>query len=127
MTITTPALLFPAISLLMLAYTNKFLTLAQLVRQLTANLDHNENKVAQMQNLSLRLTLIKYMQGFGAASFLFCTFSMFALFLEKIILGEVLFGIGLVLLAISLFVLFYEVTISTKALKLELQSLKKSY
>lgn len=123
MTITTPALLFPAISLLMLAYTNKFLTLAQLVRQLTANLEQNENRAAQMENLNLRLTLIKYMQGFGAVSFLFCTFSMFALFLNKRLLGEVLFGIGLILLAISLFVLFYEVTISTKALKLEIKGL----
>ncbi len=126
MTITTPALLFPAISLLMLAYTNKFLTLAQLVRQLTANLERNKNREAQMNNLNLRLTLIKYMQGFGAVSFLFCTFSMFALFLEKRLFGEVLFGVGLILLAVSLFLLFYEVTISTKALKLEISGLKRS-
>lgn len=124
MTITTPALLFPAISLLMLAYTNKFLTLAQLVRQLTGDIDKINDKEGQIKNLNLRLNLIKYMQGFGAASFIFCTFSMFSLFMKHIIIGEVLFGIGLVLLLLSLLILFYEVVISTKALKLQLKSLE---
>ncbi len=127
MTLTTPALLFPAISLLMLAYTNKFLTLAQLVRQLTSTFSKQENKNidGQIKNLNIRLTLIKYMQGFGAGSFLFCTFSMFALFLGYMFVGEVLFGFGLILLSISLIILFYEVTISTRALKLELSSINE--
>lgn len=124
MTITTPALLFPAISLLMLAYTNKFLTLAQLVRQLSDTKEAiTEDIEGQIDNLNLRLTLIKYMQGFGSVSFIFCTLSMFSLFLKYIFLGEVFFGVGLVLLAVSLIVLFYEVAISTKALKIQLRSL----
>ncbi len=122
MTITTPALLFPAISLLMLAYTNKFLTLGQLVRQLASGLkrEQSENSRAQLKNLNHRLNLIKYMQGFGAVSFLFCTLSMFALLIEKIIIGDILFAIGLIFLVISLVTLFYEVTISTKALRIQL-------
>lgn len=125
MTITTPALLFPAISLLMLAYTNKFLTLAQLVRQLTSSPSTITKDIGgQIMNLNLRLSLIKYMQGFGAGSFIFCTLSMFSLFLKHIILGEVFFGIGLVLLSLSLIILFYEVVISTNALKIQLKSLK---
>lgn len=126
MTITTPALLFSAISLLMLAYTNKFLTLAQIVRQLV-NSSNNEKSSSidgQIKNLKLRLNLIKYMQGFGAVSFLFCTLSMFFLFLEYIVVGEILFALGLLLLGVSLIILFYEVTISTNALKLELDQLK---
>lgn len=124
MTITTPALLFSAISLLMLAYTNKFLTLAQIVRQLISNLpdDKDEYIERQIENLQLRLNLIKYMQGFGAVSFLFCTLSMFALFLNYMIIGEFLFGLGLILLSVSLIILFYEVTLSTRALKLELEN-----
>lgn len=123
MTITTPALLFSAISLLMLAYTNKFLTLAQIVRQLVSNSSgvRSEHIDGQIKNLKLRLNLIKYMQGFGALSFLFCTLSMFSLFLEYIVIGEILFGLGLLLLGVSLLILFYEVTISTNALKLELE------
>lgn len=126
MTITTPALLFPAISLLMLAYTNKFLTLAQLVRQLTGDKEFcTLESGKQIENLNLRLNLIKYMQGFGAGSFIFCTLSMFSIFLTYIMLGEILFAIGLVLLAISLIILFYEVSISTKALQIQLEGLNK--
>lgn len=127
MTITTPALLFSAISLLMLAYTNKFLTLAQVVRQLISNLpdDKDEYIGRQIENLQLRLNLIKYMQGFGAVSFLFCTLSMFALFLNYMVIGEFLFGFGLILLSVSLIILFYEVTLSTRALKLELENALK--
>ncbi|QEN05479.1 DUF2721 domain-containing protein [Thiospirochaeta perfilievii] len=125
MTITTPALLFSAISLLMLAYTNKFLTLAQIVRQLVHDFpkDDDSRIKGQIKNLNLRLTLIKYMQGFGALSFLFCTLSMFSLFLTYLFIGEILFAIGLILLGVSLVLLFYEVTISTKALKIELENI----
>ncbi|MBN2617214.1 MAG: DUF2721 domain-containing protein [Spirochaetales bacterium] len=124
MTITTPALLFSAISLLMLAYTNKFLTLAQIVRQMSGNKELcSIEDGKQIANLLLRLNLIKYMQGFGAASFIFCTLSMFGIFLGFILFGEILFAIGLILLAISLIILFYEVTISTKALKIQLEGL----
>lgn len=126
MTLTTPALLFPAISLLMMAYTNKFLILAQLVRQMTGNPSADKNINAQIKNLSLRLTLIKYMQGFGAASFLLCTFSMLSIFLNYNTEGEILFGVSLALLALSLILLFYEVAISTRALKLQLNNLKKN-
>ena len=127
-TITTPALLFSAISLLMLAYTNKFLTLAGIVRQLVANFPNENDQYieGQIKNLNLRLTLIKYMQGFGAISFLFCTLSMFALFLNYMVIGEILFGFGLILLVISLLILSYEVTISTNALKLELKSAQRN-
>lgn len=126
MTITTPALLFPAISLLMLAYTNKFLTLATLVRQMSGEKDLcTLESGLQIKNLNLRLNLIKYMQGFGAGSFIFCTVSMFSLFLKQILLGEIFFAVGLILLAISLIILFYEVSISTKALKIQLEGLKK--
>ena len=84
----------------------------------------NDSINGQIKNLNLRLNLIKYMQGFGAVSFLFCTLSMFAIFLKYIIIGEIFFGLGLLLLAISLIILFYEVTISTKALKIQLNSLE---
>ena len=42
--ISTPALLFSAISLLILAYTNRFLTIAQIIRNLKKNYDDNHNK-----------------------------------------------------------------------------------
>ena len=83
MDLTTPALLFPAISLLLLAYTNRFLTLAQVIRQLNTAADRGAALVqCQLPGLKRRIMLTKYMQGFGVLSFLLCALSMFALFVE---------------------------------------------
>jgi len=126
MTLTTPALLFPAISLLLLAYTNRFLVLAQLIRALTGSNKENMREIIlrQISNLKKRLVLIKLMQAFGCFSFLLCTFSMFALFLEYEIAGKVLFGSSLILLSISLVLSLYEVVISMNAINVELESME---
>ncbi|HTF98457.1 MAG TPA: DUF2721 domain-containing protein [Cellvibrio sp.] len=123
MTITTPSLLFPAISLLMLAYTNRFVTLANVIRQLS-NLDDAPNRdivIRQISNLRLRMTVIRLMQAFGVLSFVFCTLSMFALLLAFQIAGMYLFASSLLLLVISLLFSFYEVNISTRAINIELE------
>ncbi|MFG6137772.1 DUF2721 domain-containing protein [Halomonas sp. B23F22_10] len=126
MTLTTPALLFPAISLLLLAYTNRFLTLAQLIRKLAEeNRDtHHEVAARQIMLLRKRITLTKRMQMAGVSSFLLCTLSMFALFLSLKLLGMVLFGISLISLSVSLFFSLWEVKISTNALNVQLQDLE---
>lgn len=126
MTFTTPALLFPAISLLLLAYTNRFLVLAQLIRQLN---EANKNEmreiiIRQLSSLRKRLLLVKLMQSFGVISFLACTFSMFALFLEYVFIGKCLFGASLVILSISLLFSLYEVIISMDAINAELENLE---
>ena len=125
MTLTTPALLFPAISLLLLAYTNRFLVLAQLIRELngTNKEEIREVIIRQISNLKKRLMLIKMMQIFGCLSFLLCTISMFALFLDYELMGKWLFGSSLILLSISLFVSMYEVIISTTAINVELENI----
>ena len=125
MTLTTPALLFPAISLLLLAYTNRFLVLAQLIRELngTNKEEIREVIIRQISNLKKRLMLIKMMQTFGCFSFLLCTISMFALFLDYELMGKWLFGSSLILLSISLFVSMYEVIISTTAINVELENI----
>lgn len=125
MTLTTPALLFPAISLLMLAYTNRFLVLAQLVRQLADKEEHRsrENIRGQIANLHLRLALIRNMQIAGVVSFLLCTLSMFALFVGRILLGEIFFGVSLISLSVSLLTSLYEISISTRALDLQLSGI----
>lgn len=123
MTITTPSLLFPAISLLMLAYTNRFVTLANVIRQLS-NLDDAPNRdivIRQISNLRLRMTVIRLMQAFGVLSFVFCTLSMFALLLAFQVAGMYLFAASLLLLVLSLLFSFYEVNISTKAINIELE------
>jgi small-conductance mechanosensitive channel len=125
MELTTPALLFPAISLLLLAYTNRFLVLAQLIRQLhSSDRDYFQTMVQrQIENLRRRIALIRLMQGLGVSSFLFCTLSMFALFVQQQSLAEVLFGLSLMLLMGSLVTSLYEIAISTQAIEAELEDL----
>lgn len=126
MTLTTPALLFPAISLLLLAYTNRFLTLAQLIRKLAGEERSQHYEIAARQILLLRqrISLTKRMQVAGVLSFLLCTLSMFALFLSLELLGMVLFGASLITLSTSLVFSLWEVMISTNALNVQLQDIE---
>lgn len=124
--LTTPALLFPAISLLLLAYTNRFLTIASLIRQLIANLDKGNytSTNRQIANLKKRLNLIIYMQAAGVGSILVCTVSMIFLFVGNVQAGQISFAISLFLMLLSLVISLYEILISSKALKVELDKFK---
>jgi hypothetical protein len=125
--VTTPALLFPAISLLLLAYTNRFLTLAQLIRELHARykVEPDEIIYQQIGNLRYRVMLIKQMQAFGVASLLFCVVCMFFLFAGWMLAGKIIFGISLVLMMISLILSLREVQVSVGALNLTLSDLER--
>ncbi|WP_086931233.1 DUF2721 domain-containing protein [Agarilytica rhodophyticola] len=125
MTVTTPSLLFPAISLLLLAYTNRFMVLSNVIRQLS-NMDGAESKdivKRQVTSLRKRLYIIRLMQVFGVLAFVICTLSTFALFLTWLEGGKVLFGSSLILLTISLLFSLYEVHISTAAINIEIEKL----
>jgi len=126
LTLTTPALLFPAISLLLLAYTNRFLVLAQLIRKLAQEErnQHQETNTRQIMLLRRRISLTKRMQLAGVFSFLLCTLSMFALFLSLELMGMVLFGVSLVTLSVSLIYSLWEIQISTNALNVQLQDVE---
>ncbi len=126
LTLTTPALLFPAISLLLLAYTNRFLTLANLIRELHRSYKANPDEIvyAQLANLRYRVKLIRDMQIFGVSSFFGCTLSMFALFAGQELVGQVLFGASLVLLMVSLALSLREVQVSIGALNYRLSDLE---
>ena len=125
--LTTPALLFPTISLLMLAYTNRFLTLATIVRNLYDKYksNHDENLLGQIANLRYRVYLIRNMQIVGVLSLLFCVISTFALFAGWISAGQWSFAIALVLMIISLGISLRELQISVGALDLLLTNLEK--
>jgi len=124
--LTTPALLFPTISLLMLAYTNRFLTLAPIIRNLydRYNEEQNENLLKQIGNLRYRTYLIRNMQIFGVFSLLFCVISMFALFAGWVTSGQWSFAIALALMIISLGISLRELFISVGALDLLLTDLE---
>lgn len=124
--LTTPALLFPAISLLLLAYTNRFLTLAGLIRNLYKLYKEQPDQSIkdQISNLKKRVSLIKNMQLFGIVSLLLCVVSMFALYEAWYSLGSIIFGISLVLLMISLVLSIIEIQISVKALNIQLRDME---
>ena len=127
-TINTPALLFPAITLLMLAYTNRFLALASLIRKLYAEYKQsgkNKNMVKeQIISLRRRLTLIKQMQASGILSFFFCVLSMLFIYLEHEVGAYTIFALSLVFLLISLALSLNEIYISTRALEIELKDME---
>ncbi len=127
MTMTTPALLFPAISLLLLAYTNRFLVLAQLIRQLNTREGGQVRDLAkrQIENLRQRMFLIRSMQRWGVISFVLCTLSMFFLFMQYDMAGQIAFGCSLASLMLSLLVSLYEIQISCNAIKIELESMEQ--
>ena len=117
--ITTPAVLFPTVSLLLLAYTNRFLALTAIVRQMDSS-GEVEHEFYQVKNLRKRLNYIKKMQYFGVSSLLICAMSMLFLFLQMDFIGKISFGISLVSLIVSLLFSLLEIQISLEALRIHL-------
>lgn len=126
LTLTTPALLFPAISLLLLAYTNRFLHLAQLSRNLYSQYLNNPEKVVllQLKNLRKRINIIRNMQVMGSAGFLFSVLCMLFLFRNWMILAKLFFTASLGLLIISLALSVWEIYISVNALNFQLEDME---
>ncbi len=126
-TLTTPALLFPTVSLLRLAYTNRFLTLATIIRTLRDRYskDREETLIHQIANLRYRVHLIRNMQIFGVLSLLFCVLSMFALFAGWVFGGQWSFAIALILMIVSLGISLRELQVSVGALDLLLMDMEE--
>ncbi len=127
LTIVTPSILFSAISLILLAYTNRFLSYAQLVRNLKDKYDHHPDSIteAQIKNLRKRLYLTRDMQLFGIASLFFCALSMFMIYIGSFTVGGYLFGFALLLFIISMGICIREIIISVKALDIYLDDMSE--
>lgn len=121
--ITTPAVMFPSISLLLLAYTNRFLALAALIRQINP-CTNNSTQLEQIANLNLRMVYIKKMQYLGVSSLLMCVVSMFLIFFNVNSLGILAFVVSLILMITSLIYSLKEIKISLEALKIYLNKCK---
>ncbi|MBO6228268.1 MAG: DUF2721 domain-containing protein [Shewanella sp.] len=121
--LTTPAMLFPAISLLLLAYTNRFFALAALIR----NLSSGEKPVHkdQIKNLSQRITIIRRMQEAGVSSFALCVLCMIFIYVGFNKTGSVIFGASLLLLLYSLILSVIEIRISVDALNIHIKEMSK--
>ena len=127
-TLTTPALLFPTLSLVLLAYTNRFLALGSRIRALHDRYEssHGPSLLAQIENLRIRVNLIRRMQLFGVLSLFLCVLCMFSLFAGLVVIGKIVFGLSLVSMLVSLGISTREIHISTQALNIQLESLSHS-
>lgn len=127
-TFNTPALLFPAISLLLLAYTNRYLALANLIRKLHDEYVRGEKNrllLSQIRILRQRINLVRYMQGLGVFSFLCCVITMYGVYREWVILNRYVFALSLLSLLASLVISLIEISKSTHALELELSDIEE--
>jgi len=127
LSVNIPALLFPAISLIMLAYTNRFLALSNRVRMLHDKYQLIEQKhiiFGQIKNLKYRIKLIQNMQTYGVASLLLSIVSMFFIFIEYQGVAKFVFALSLITFSISIFLSLIEIRLSTRAIELELSDME---
>jgi hypothetical protein len=127
LTFNTPALLFPAISLLLLAYTNRFIALANLVRTLHKEYrtgGEGEKVVPQIRNLRRRINMIRYMQGLGVFAFVLCVVAMYCIYNNWMQVAHYVFALSLLSLLSSLVISLIEITASTNALEVQLSDIE---
>jgi hypothetical protein len=125
LTLTTPALIFPTVSLILLAYTNRFLAVAALIRKLAAQYKDypNKNIADQIKNLKLRVRLIRDMQMLSIFALFLSVLCMFFLYSGQTLLAEYIFGASLISLLVSLIMSLWEIQISTRALFIQLKDM----
>ena len=128
LTLSIPALLFPAISLSMLAYNARYLAIAALIRQLHQKFQETASPTVglQVKQLRKRLSIIKNMQAVAILSFLFSVITMFLIYVELVFWANLIFGISLFALMISLVLSLIEVQLSTKSLGIQLKDMVAS-
>ncbi len=125
--INTPALLFPAITLLMLAYTNRFLALSSLVRRLHDEYNKQQQNASihkQIRNLRVRISMIRNMQALGVLSFLLCVVCMYLIFRNYATAANWVFAFSLLSLLVSLIFSMIEIFLSTRAIDVELSDME---
>lgn len=127
LSLSIPALLFPAISLTMLAYNARYLAIAALIRQLYGQFEDSQSSPLkrQIESLRKRLNIIKNMQATAIISFLLAAVTMFLIYVEFTVWANIIFGISLVFLMVSLLLSLIEVQLSTKALGIQLKNMEK--
>ncbi len=125
LTLTTPALLFPTVSLVLLAYTNRFLAVAALIRKLAAEYQTKKDKklADQIRSLRIRVRLIRDMQMLSIFALFLSVLCMFFIFDGDLVIAKYMFGASLLSLLISLGMSLREIQISTRALAIQLRDM----
>lgn len=127
-TLTTPALLFPAIAILMLGYVNRYLGTASVIRTFKKDYDAGYKHievVSQINILKKRIELSRQMLTAGILALLFACLSMFLIFAGLQLAGIVIFSLSLIAMIISMFISLYETSLSNKALLIEVNDILK--
>jgi len=129
MSIGVPALLFPAISLLLLAYTNRYLGLSTVIRTLYSDYQKRPDPkiIQQLVNLRRRVRMIRSMQAMGVGSMLLCVLSMFFIYFGQQQVAHGLFGISLLIMVASLTMSILEIWISTDSLTILLADMEEAF
>lgn len=124
--LATPALLFSAISLIMLAYTNRFVAYTQVIRNLKDRYDKTptDNVAAQISTLHKRLLLMRRMQRLGIGSLFICVLTMFVIYIGMLQIAAYMFAIALILLLLSLAFSVWEIQISSQSIDLLLHDME---
>ena len=127
LTLTTPSILFSAISLIMLAYTNRFLAYASVIRNLKKEHESNPSPITQQQmdNLRRRLHMTRSMQIYGVSSLLLCVVCTLLIYIGLQKTAVYTFGAALGLLVVSLWISIRELLISVRALEIHLDTLER--
>jgi hypothetical protein len=125
LTLTTPALLFPTVSLVLLAYTNRFLAVAALIRKLAAEYQNKKDKklADQIRSLRIRVRLIRDMQMLSIFALFLSVLCMFFIFEGNLVVAKYIFAASLLSLLISLAFSLREIQISTRALAIQLRDM----
>lgn len=128
LSLNVPAFIFPTISLLMLAYTNRFLAVANLIRSLHAKYQESPDQklVDQISNLRTRIHLIRNMQAIGVVSLFLSVGSMFLIFEGRMQWATYAFGASLLMLMLSLSLSVAEIYQSTRALTIQLSDMEEN-
>ncbi len=125
--LTTPALLFPAVTFLLVAYTNRSLAIGARIRNLHDRYLSTPDDILLRQIMSLRkrVVLIRNMQACGVAGLFMCVLCMFVLFAGWGIVGNILFCCSLLFILASLAISLREIQLSVDALNLELSDVER--
>ena len=126
LTLITPTFLFSAVSLILLAYTNRFLAYTSLVRNLKVKYMENKSSVtkAEIENLKKRLKLTRLMQLYGVASLLLCVATMFLIYIALQTVSAAIFAVALLFLITSLALSVWEINISSKSIQIHLSDME---
>lgn len=124
--LSTPALLFPAIAILMLGYVNRYIGAANVIRSFKKDYDsgykHND-LTKQLNILKKRIELMRGMLLVGASSLILACLSMLFIFVNNQLAGKGAFGLSLLGLVLSLFASLYETSLSNRSLILEIDDM----